>query len=163
MSQQDERRPSETVPFQVVQIIAGALILGPLFFAGIAYVTSQGKLPGDPLLAYMAVGFSLFALVASTAVPAVVGSQKLRQFESLGSNISVMDLFGVMQTRVILRSAILEGAAFFCCIAYMVTALWWALVAALALIAVMAIFFPTRGRFDDWVSEVWELPSLNRS
>jgi hypothetical protein len=72
-----------------------------------------------------------------------------------------MQLFGVFNTRVIIRAALLEGGAFFCCIIYMSSQLWWTLATALGLLAVMAIFFPTRGRFDDWVREERELRAFD--
>ena len=58
--------------------------------------------------------------------------------------------------------ALLEGGAFFCIIAYMVTHLWWALAMAFGLLAAMVVFFPMRGRFDDWVREQRELRSLDQ-
>jgi hypothetical protein len=166
VAEQDERRPSETVPFQTVpfqtvQIIAGALIVGPLLFAGIAFVAAQGQQPRNDILAYIAIGFAMIALVASPVVSTIAANQRLRQLESRGPELSLMDLFGVLGTRVIVRAAILEGAVFFCCIAYMVTALWWTLGTALLLLALMIPFFPTRGRFDDWVREQREIRSLD--
>ncbi len=161
VAEQDERRPSETVPFQTVQIIAGALIVGPLLFAGIAFVAAHGQQPRNDILAYIAIGFATIALVASPAASTIVANQRLRQLGSRGPELSIMDLFGVLGTRVVVRAAILEGAVFFCCIAYMITSLWWTLGTALLLLAIMIAFFPTRGRFDDWVREQREIRSLD--
>jgi hypothetical protein len=161
VAEQDERRPSETVPFQTVQIIAGALIAGPLIFSGIAFAIAQGQQRGDPFLAYFAVGFSLIALVASPSASSIAGTQTLRRLESRGLRLSNLDLFGVLQTRVIIRSAVLEGAAFLCCIAYLNTRQWWTLGMVFVLLAVMVVLFPTRGRFDDWVREQRENRSLD--
>jgi hypothetical protein len=157
----DGRLPSETVPFQTVQIIAAALIVGPLIFAGIAYGATIGQPPGDALLGYIAVGFSAMALVMSLVIPGVVISQKLRTLGGQGSGIPTAAFFAAYQTQVIVRSALLEGAAFFCCIAYMSTRLWWTLGTALVLLAVMAVFFPTRSRFDDWVRQQRELGAFD--
>jgi hypothetical protein len=160
VAEQDERRPSETVPFKTVQIVAGALIAGPLIFSGITYAIPQGQPPGDQFLAYFAIGFSLIALVVSPIASSVAGTQSLRRLESQGAGLSNLDFFGVLQTRVIVRSAVLEGAAFFCCIAYLSTRQWWTLGMVFMLLAVMAILFPTRGRFDNWVREQRENRSL---
>ncbi len=41
------------------------------------------------------------------------------------------------------------------------TQLWWTLGTALGLMVILAILFPTRGRFDDWVRERAALRSLD--
>jgi hypothetical protein len=155
MSEADGRLPSETVPFHVCRIIAGALIAGPLIFAGIAHVSGLGQppQPGSEIIGYIAVAFSVIDLIASFIVPTVVANQTLAQLAAKGSELTTKDYFGVYQTRMLIRAALLEGAAFFCCIIYMSSRLWWTLATALFLVLVMAIVFPTRGRFDDWIRE----------
>jgi hypothetical protein len=160
MSEPDGRLPSETVPFHSVQIIAGALIFGPLIFAVIAFFAGQGQPPGDPTVGYIAILFSVTALLASFILPTKIANQNLATLRSQGT-VSPMQLFGVFNTRVIIRAALLEGAAFFCCVAYMTSRLWWTLGTALGLLAVIAIFFPTRGRFDDWVREQQDLAAFD--
>ena len=155
---QEEQRPSEMVPFQQTQIIAAALILGPLFFAGVAYVSSQNQQqPGDPMLAYVGAGVAVMAIIASMIAPTIVSRQQMEKLRAATSDNPIMPFFQLFQTLVIVRAAILEGAAFFCCIAYMSTRLLWALGAALVLLVIMGIFFPTRSRFDDWVRMQREL------
>ncbi len=161
MAESDGRLPSETVPFQTVQIVAAALVGGPLIFAGTAYGATIGQPPGDALLGYIAVGFSAMALMMSFVIPGVVIAQKLRASGGQSGPIPTAAFFAAYQTQVIVRSALLEGAAFFCCIAYMSTRLWRTLGTALALLAVMAVFFPTRGRFDDWVRQQRELGAFD--
>jgi hypothetical protein len=163
VSQADERTPSESVAFLTVQIVAAAMIAGTLIFACIAFVIGLGQQPGDPTVAYLAVGFSVIALIASFVASTIVTNQRLRILGKTGRELSVMELFAVFQTKVIVRSALLEGAAFFCCVAYLGSSLWWALATALVLIALMAVIFPTRGRFDDWAREQRELRSLDGS
>jgi hypothetical protein len=159
MSQSDGRLPSEEVPFKTVQIVVAALILGTLAFAVIALLTAQ---PGNlDLVAYLAVGFSVVELVISFVAPQIATRQRMQELRQESSEIPTMALFGVYQTQAIIRGALLEGAAFFCCIAYMNTQLWWTLGTALGLMVILAILFPTRGRFDDWVREQRELRSLD--
>jgi hypothetical protein len=155
--------PSEMVPFRTVQIIAGALILGVLIFAVISIVTAQGQPAGLEVIAYIAVAFSVMEAIVSFVAPALVANRRLKELRERTGEIPVMDLFGVYQTQIIIRGALLEGGAFFCCIAYMSTQLWWTLATALVLVAIIAIFFPTRGRFDDWVREQRELQSLSNN
>jgi hypothetical protein len=151
------------VEFSTAQVIAGALISGSLVFAAVAFVIGWGQPVGDPLLAYMAVGVSIIDLFASFVVPAIGTNQNLKTLGRQDGAVSTLDLFGVFQTRLIVRFALLEGAAFFCCIAYLSTRLWWSLATALVLIAMMAVVFPTRGRFDDWVRQQRELRSFDSS
>jgi hypothetical protein len=159
MAESDGRLPSETVPFQTVQIIVAALISGTLIFAVIAIFTAQ---PGNlDLVAYLAVGFSAVELAISFVVPKIVTRKAMQELPSENGEIPAMALFGVYQTQAIIHGALLEGPAFFCCIAYMNTQLWWTLATALGLMAILAILFPTRGRFDDWVREQRELRSLD--
>ncbi len=157
----DGRLPSESVPFRTVQIIAGALILGPLLFMAIAVTSTWGQPPNDPTIGYVAAVFSAGVLVASFVVPPIVVSQSLAKLRGQGTEISTLDLFNVYQTRTIVRAALLESGAFFSLIAYMVTHLEWTLALAIGLLVAMGIFFPTPGRFDDWVREQRELRSLD--
>jgi hypothetical protein len=154
--------PSESVPFKTVQIIAAALIFGPLLFAAIAITSVWGQPPNDPTIAYVAAFVFASMLVASVIIPPIVVGQNLAKLGGQATEISTLDLFNVYQTRTIVRAALLEGGAFFCIIAYMVTHLWWALAMAFGLLAAMVVFFPMRGRFDDWVREQRELRSLDQ-
>jgi hypothetical protein len=159
MAQADGRLPSEEVPFKTVQIIVAALIVGTLIFAVIAFLTAQ---PGNlDLVAYLAVGFSAVELAISFVLPKILARKAIQELPSQNGEIPAMALFGVYQTQAIIRGALLEGAAFFCCIAYMNTQLWWTLATALGLMAILAILFPTRGRFDDWVREQRDLRSFD--
>lgn len=162
MLETDDQLPSETVPFKTVQIIAAALVLGPLFFLVIAFISTQGQPPGDPIVAYIGAGFAVILLCGSLVASKVVGTVKVRQLQAGGSQPSNMDFFQVLQTRVVIRAAMLEGAAFFNCIGYMISQLWWSMATVLGLLAVMLILFPTRSGFDAWVRDQRELSGLDR-
>lgn len=161
MLEPNERLPSETVPFGTVQIIAGALILGPLGFGAMSYFLTRGQKPGDPTLAYLTAGFAVIAIFASLVASTISGNQKLRMLRADGGDISSADLFAVFQTRVIVRASMLEGAALFCCIGYMTSRLWWSLGTVLVLIGMMLVLFPTRGGFDQWAHDQRELRTLD--
>ncbi len=161
MSEPDGRLPSESVPFKTVQIVAVALILGPLIFAAIVISGGWGQAPGDPTIGYIAGFFFASALITSLVLPTLIASQNLARLRSQKGQLTAMDFFGVYQTRTIIRAALLEGGAFFCLVANVVTHLWWTLAMAFALLAVIAIFFPTRGRFDDWVRDQRELGAFD--
>jgi hypothetical protein len=144
---------------RVGQIVTGAMVLGVLFFAGIAFANGQGQPPGDPTLGYVAIVFSAVLLILSFIIPGIVASQTLRRF---GDDTSDNKYYAAFQTKLITRAALIEAPAFFCGIAYMVTRLWWTLGLMLALVALILAFFPTKGRLDDWMREQRELDSFER-
>jgi hypothetical protein len=158
----DDRLPSETVPFRTVQIIAAALVLGPLFFLFFAFFSTRGQPQGDQTLAYIGAGFAVVMVLGSLVASKVVGNQKVRQLQAGGTPLSNLDYFQVLQTRVVVRAAMLEMAAFFCCIGYMLSQLWWSMATVLGLLGVMLLLFPTRSGFDAWVRDQRELSALDR-
>jgi hypothetical protein len=148
------------VPFHNARIIAGALIASPLLFGAVAFVIASRKAPGNPFLGYFSVFFSVIAIVMSTVIPNIATRSLLQQTKGTKDGNWLLALYGVFQARLCIRYALLEGAAFLCGIAYLQTALVWALVAMAVLVCVMIVRFPTRSQFDDWVREQRELYSL---
>ena len=55
---------------RIVQNIAAALMAGPVIFGVIVIVISMGKQPGEPLVGYIAAGYTVMALVVWAIVPA---------------------------------------------------------------------------------------------
>jgi hypothetical protein len=147
----DDRLPSEQVPFQTVQVIAIALIAGVLVFAGVAVLNTWQKPAGDPFMSYFGIAFAVAAVPAGFVFQAVMIPNAMQQMRSMYADQPIKLFYAEYQTRLILRNAVLEGAAFFNVIAYMLTALSWSLGVALALVAVMVATFPTRSKFDNWV------------
>ncbi len=145
-----------------MQIIAAALMLGALFFLLIAFFTTRGQPAGDPTIAYLAVGLAVALLCGSLVASTIVANQKLRQPQAGGKQLSNLDFFQVLQTRVILRAAMLEGAAFFCFIAYMTSQLWWSIATVLGLLVGDARLLSHAVEFDAWVRDQRELCGLDR-
>jgi len=58
--------------------------------------------------------------------------------------------------------AMLEGAAFFNLVVYIVTALAWPLVIAGILVMLMALSFPTPGGVDSWIERRFEELQFNQ-
>ena len=148
---------------RVMQIVVFALISGVVVFAVIAAILSHGKPPGDPFLAYIARGFAVLMIVLRSVIPRVIVASQAQQLTA-GLNVEndedvndvVTRLCGAYQSRVIMENAMLEGAAFFNLIAYMQATHTWSLGVAAALLAIMAIAFPTRGKVEAWVNEQLE-------
>jgi hypothetical protein len=165
-----------------MQIIVGALAAGVLLFLGVVLVITReldGPPPDVPLLTYMSVGFAVGALVAAMVVPrlvvrgqrnALVAGKSGFQAGSIGGPSlpeaarTLGPLVAGYQTALIIRSAILEGAAFFCVIAYLIERRTPSLVAAGVLVLFLLSGFPTRGRIEEAIererTEVEQLRQL---
>jgi hypothetical protein len=149
-----------------MQIIAGALMVGVLSFGAYAVAAAFGKPPGEPLLAYIAVGFSAAAFIARMIVPPRVESELRKQAAESTKEIQdrddrVLRLAGVFQTRMILEYALLEGPCFFCLVAYIISTEWWLLAIVGVLLAIMAVGFPTRSKLENWADDQLQLLELD--
>jgi hypothetical protein len=154
---------------RTMQIIVGALAGGVvMFFVAVLVITSDNppKPPDTPILSYMAVAAALAAILVATLFPGLVlrsqrqailnGKPALEAGPKGGQPLSeaeqqLMPFLGGYQTALIIRSAILEGAAFFCLIAYMQEGQLWSLVCAGVLLLFVLAGMPTRSRVEDAV------------
>jgi len=160
-----------------VQIIVIALAVGPIVFAGIAVWRRANQVPQQgSLLPYLAAGFAMTVLAARIIIgKSTVASQRHRIAAgtwSLGSNApranlpaSMTDgdrLLFVFQQKTIIESAIVEGAAFFTIMSYLITGQWWSLAVAAVLVLVNLIPFPAFDRVENWVQYQLEFLELER-
>ena len=129
------------------RIIAGALVFGVATFAAVAVVLRLDDPPAaDALISLIAAGFAAASVVIRQVLVSLIGGRT-------GSS-QAAGAFGPLllyQTRMIAGLAILEGAALFNVVAYLIEGHWWSLAAAAGLLAVMLASFPTRGRLRRWV------------
>jgi hypothetical protein len=121
------------------------------------------------LLTYMAVCWAAVAIALSFLVPALVAKQQRRQIASgtwapptqqggRGSQIRPESwntdsgkLAAVYQQQLIIGAALVEGAAFFTGVAYMLGRDPIALGVALLLVAMLVLQFPTIQRVERWI------------
>ena len=165
--------PNDTLPrrhLQAMQIIASALLLGVVVFLAIALLivwvrTNDHALAraGDlPLVSIMAVvllameaplAFIIPALVTRTAVRRIASGtwQLPPAADAAAFSSDASKLLAVRQTTMIVGLALLEGAAFFGCIAYLVEARPFALGVVLVAVLLMLVNFPTEGRVRAWL------------
>jgi len=150
------------------RIITFALIAGLVFFGVIAFVIGSDKQPGDPLVAYMAGGFGIFSIVLQAVVPPmVVASTRDQQLKPsiregrLEPSQATEKLCALFQTKQIIRNALLEGAGFFCLVAYIISVQWWLYGIVCVLIALMIFTLPTRGGLDHWIDDQMQLLELS--
>jgi hypothetical protein len=143
-----------------MQIIAVALPLGVVSFFGVAlYIVYGGGNPGPvaanrlPILTMMAGVFLLITGSLSFVVPGIMTRTVLAQIAGSGGQGDVVRLFGFKQTTMIVGMALLEGAAFFGLIAFIVERQPAVLaVPALALAGIL-LRFPTENSVRDWIEQ----------
>jgi hypothetical protein len=152
----------------VSQIISFALIGGVVMFAAIAFLIGPNQPGGGPLVAYLAAGFAGIALVLQAFVPALVVSANRNSYLNSQPRQDPRDraeaetrLMPLFQTKHIIRMALLEGAAFFCLVAYLVSGLLWLYAIVAALVALMVVSLPTRSALDHWLEEQLQLLELS--
>jgi hypothetical protein len=150
-----------------MQIIVTAMGSGAIMFLVVAIVVAKPA-AAQPLIAYMAVAFAVAAFAAWLVVPGVIANKACQAIAAghtpsaaVQANVShdadvVTQLAGVFQTRLIIASALLEGAAFFNLVAYLLEGQYLSLGIASVLILLILSQFPTRGRLSVWVSHQME-------
>lgn len=169
------QRNQLTPVLRSMQIIVGALALGIINFLLIVVFVIRPQAPGAPagemLQTYMSVGGAAVAVVASFVVPMVLAGSMRKSLpdSSAVSNTAgakgeanIMPLTQVYQTLLIIRCAILEGAAFFCLIAHMIERQTITLAVAGVLLLVLLAQFPFRSRVESWIENELEMAELRR-
>lgn len=148
------------------RIIIGSLIAGLVVFLTIVVVVIKPEAEARLLLTYPAVAAALVAPFASFALSRAVAAGARTQIargaweparqESAGPRETGDDaskLLAVYQTRQIIGAAIIEGAAFFALIVYMLEGSNLAAGAGVLLTASLLFFFPTRDGLRRWLED----------
>jgi len=132
----------------VMRIIAGALIAGVGFFlAFVLFQSPLGQPPAGQQTSLMAVGFAVINTLLQFGVPLVV-----RTGQQAGpANTVEQKAAALFFTRMIVRLALLEGAAFFNIFSLMSEHNWWTLVVIGVLVLLMLALWPTRTRFEQFI------------
>jgi hypothetical protein len=165
--------PDDILPhrqLRVMQIIAGAILLGAVIFLvivlTIVLVRAKGPargLPGNlPMISIVAVVFLAVTAPLAFIVPGFQTRAALRQIASgtwqlpLGANAAgfstdASKLLAVQQNAMVVGLALLEGTAFFGCIAYLVEAQPFACGLVVLAVILMLLKFPTEGRVRAWL------------
>jgi hypothetical protein len=149
---------------RTLQIVVGAMATGVVFFAAIVWtiVPPPAVVPaGQPIITYVAAPFGFAAVSAAFFVPGLIQANFRRAIASgkpLATNIAnqipaplreVGQLGIACQTVLIVRAALLEGAAFIALVAYMLERQTLSLVVAGGLLLVLLGGFPTRAKLED--------------
>ena len=153
MSNQQSPVTPESVG-RISQIIAGALIMGVLTFACVAFFISNGEPAKSPMISLMAAGMAVMMIVIRFVLPTVIVNGGKAQLKQASGNEQPLVLAGLYQTKMIVGMAVLEGAAFFNLVAYIMEKQTWSYGVVAFLLGVMAISFPSQGQFESWAEEM---------
>ncbi len=152
---------------RTMQIIVGALAWGIVSFLVVVLFLvpgAQGPPPDSAFMTYLSVVVALASLIAALIVPGIVLRSHRQGFVAGNSPIAASIQVGAnptlakrelgplalsYQTALIIRSAFLEGGAFFCLVAFMIERQTLSLVAAAAMLLFLLAGFPTRSKVED--------------
>jgi TRAP-type C4-dicarboxylate transport system permease large subunit len=148
MNEPSFAKQSVSQQLTVMRIIAGALIAGVGLF--LAFVLSRNPFAQPPTgqqMSLMAVGFAAINTILQFGVPFVI-----RSGQQMGpANTVEQRAAAIFFTRMLIRLALLEGAAFFNIIALMQEGNSWTLVVIGVLLLIMLSLWPTRTRFEQFI------------
>ena len=153
MSQANSPIKPESVG-RISQIIAGALIMGVLTFACVAFFVAKGEPAQSPMLALVGAGMAAMAVVVRFIVPTIIVNGAKARLKEVADADLMIQLAGIYQTKMIVGMAVLEGAAFFNLVAYISEKQFWSYGVVAFLVGVMAISFPSQGQFESWAEEM---------
>ena len=157
---------------RTLQVIVGAIVVGCVIFTVVAVVVGSmaGKPASPGIISYLAVGLAAVMIVArsvvlglmasrgrksiaqnrtgATANPAVSGAPSAGEMSPERARLA-----GLFMARTIAGAAILEGAALFSLVAYLVENSPISLAAALVLLVFIVLQFPTLSRATAWLDD----------
>ena len=153
--------------FLTVTLFITHVIMPPAAPVG-GMAAGGGSLP-LPLITLIAVAMAVINLAMSFVVPKLVVDQGRRKIAGEGPDAVMKTdpsspkqlypagytdkLAALYQTQLIIGAALLEGAAFFAVIAYLLERSPIALLTALVLLGVMFTRFPTGDRVNNWLDQ----------
>lgn len=142
------------------KIIAGTLIFGVFAFGAVAIALRLEDAPEQKsLLSIIAAAFAAGTVIVRQVVLGVLVGQAVPK----DSQPTTATSFQLYQTRLIVGLALLEGAAFFNEVAYLIEGHWWSFLVVAALLTWMLASFPTHGRLRQWIEDREQLKSLGAS
>ncbi|MEZ6062284.1 MAG: hypothetical protein R3C19_18235 [Planctomycetaceae bacterium] len=149
------------VQFEVrsLKLITIGLAIGPMVFLGIALVLSQGAIDGKPdIVAWLALGFAGLQFLMHILVPPLVAHAAIRRIDSRrfgDSDVAAKAglLLPIFRQRHIIAMAMLEAAAFFNLVAYIISRFGGNLAVAAVLILLIAVRLPSAANVHSWIHE----------
>ena len=144
------------------QIIAAALMMGVIMFAGIAAVVTLGgeedvvdEVANNelPIMMIVLSVMGMTVLGARQVILRIQDQQLANYLDAVDpEKVELQDLMGRFQTKTILSLAMLEGIASFSLMLFILEADRTMFLIAMIMLAWMAVNFPTNNKFHAWVN-----------
>jgi len=161
---------------RTMQIVAFAILMGSVIFCAVVvivvYMNNGGmNLPrqGPPIVTIVIGLAAVPHLVLSLVLPASTTRNGMRRIASTvrrpsagavdwlsNSDGDVLQLLALRQTSMILGLALLEGASFMCCLAYLLEGEMYVLIGVAVAVGLMLANFPTEGGVRAWLNQQLE-------
>ena len=158
MSQQTQLITIEQAK-KVCPIIATAMI-GGVMIAGFVMVPMDvfNQPPKEQMLTMVLGAMAGICILMSMFIPNIVAKSLITKNSSKGDKAFA----AAFQTQMIIRMALLEGAAFANFSALSSERNPWTLGVIVWLLVTMILYFPTPGKIDNWIQQKKELADLNQ-
>jgi hypothetical protein len=176
----NDQREYVKLAVRTMQIIAAALAAGIGTFFAVVLVVSANAIPAaappaGPLISYIAAAVGLAGVFAWAVAPRII-TGSIRQAIVHGKStpqaglsqnlpmteerLQIRPIIAMYQTSLIAGGAILEGAAFFNLVAYMIEQQPMNLVVAGVLLLLLLSQIPTASRVESWIES--ELTTIDQ-
>jgi membrane-bound acyltransferase YfiQ involved in biofilm formation len=136
------------------QIITAAMMVGVTVFGIVAAVMAAKGPPKAPMLAYVGVLMAVQIVALRFFIPGLFLKTQLKSVKHSEAELVSERLPNLYLTQLIIGLALLEGSAFFNLVAYLMEGQWFSLGIAGAMLALMAMMFPTTNKFESWAEEL---------
>ena len=154
--------PNKAAAIRTLQIVVGSMVAGTVLFALIAIFMQREPDDASMALSIVAAIMAGMMLMARTFMSRIViatpqSSQSplqnisIESLDGLTDDEQFLRIFPFMMTKTIISTAMLEAAAFFALVAYLVEGHLWTLGIAAAVVAAILLSFPTRNRIESSV------------
>lgn len=142
-----------------LRIVTIGMVSGLLIFGAIALVLKGGAIAGEPdLVSWLALGLAAVSVLLHLVVPgqlaaAALNSVDPQELQQAGETERFEKVFNVFQMRHIIACALLDGAAVFNVVAYLLTQFVGNLAAAGLLLVCLLVRFPSTSGVQFWVRD----------
>ena len=138
-----------------MQIIALALPAGVIVFAMIAVfvVGALNTPPTGMLISLLGAAAAFAVLIMHRLLPGVIAARAAAMQSTMhGAAHESLRPYSIYMSQMVVKLALLEGAAFFNVMCVIIEHNWWSLGIAGILVGWMLTQFPTRDRVERWIA-----------
>ncbi len=136
------------------RLIVVGCMFGLIVFGFIASIVGGEVRSSVPVLAYLALAFAAQVTAVRQFIPDLFVKSQLKALKNERAGSIAERLEELFQTKLIIGVALLQGAALFNLIAYVLNGQWFSLATAAFMLALMGMMFPTVHGFEKWAEEI---------